>query len=302
MIERHPGTSCCRPWFGAAALALTLAALAIFGAGKILQQRGASAAAAKPQWKLAVQTYTFNRFTLFEAIEKAKAAGIKYIEAYPGQRLSPDERDVSFSHDSPLSVLAKVKVKLEKEGIGLLNYGVVGLSKDEAASRKVFDFAKVMGIETIVSEPPFDAFDVVEKLAEEYSVNVALHNHPKPSPYWDPDTVLKQVEGRSKRIGACADTGHWMRSDVRPLDAIRKLKGRIISSHFKDLNKMGRPGEHDVIWGTGQAEARKILEELHAQGFSGVFSIEYEHNWENSLPDVKACAEWFYKVTEEIGK
>ncbi len=57
-----------------------------------------------------------------------------------------------------------------------------------------------MGIETIVSEPPEGAFDVIEKLCEEYKINVAIHNHPKPSRYWDSDTVLK-VCGDSEWIG-----------------------------------------------------------------------------------------------------
>jgi sugar phosphate isomerase/epimerase len=55
-----------------------------------------------------------------------------------------------------------------------------------------------------------------------------------------------------------------------------------------------------VVWGTGKADARAILAELHRQGFRGVFSIEYEHNWENSLPEVTACARFFEKVTEEL--
>ena len=120
-----------------------------------------------------------------------------------------------------------------------MNYGVCGLSKDEDASRKTFDFAKDMGIETIVSEPGPDAFDTSDKLCEEYRINVALHNHPKPSRYWNPDTVLEVCKGRSKRIGACADTGHWMRSGLNPVEQLKKLEGRIISFHFKDLNKFG---------------------------------------------------------------
>ncbi|MBN1419822.1 MAG: sugar phosphate isomerase/epimerase [Planctomycetes bacterium] len=249
-------------------------------------------------WRIGVQTYTFNRFTLFEAIDKAKAAGVRFIEAYPGQKLSPDKKDVTFDHNASDEVLDAVKKKLEEAGIRLVNYGVVGLGKDEAANRKVFDFAKKMGIETIVSEPPQDCFDLLDKLTEEYRINVALHNHPKPSRYWDPDVVLAAVEGHSRRIGACADTGHWMRSGIVPLEAVKKLKGRIISSHFKDLDQMG--GGHDVIWGTGKGDAKAVLEELFNQGFRGVFSIEYEYNWENSLPEVTECVKFFNKVTEEL--
>jgi sugar phosphate isomerase/epimerase len=247
-----------------------------------------------------VQAYTFNRFTFFEAIEKAKAAGVKYIEAYPGQRLSKEDANVSFDHNAPLSVLAKAKCKLEKEGISLVAYGVVGLGGNESESRKVFDFAKVMGIETIVSEPDPGCFDLLDKLTEEYGINVALHNHPKPSIYWSPDVVLDAVKGHSKRIGSCADTGHWMRSGIEPMEAIKKLEGRIVSSHLKDLNQMG--DGHDVIWGTGKAGIKAILAELNRQGFKGVFSIEYEHNWDNSLPEVAACVKYFCEVTEELAK
>jgi hypothetical protein len=40
---------------------------------------------------LGCQAYTFNRFSVFEAIEKTAQAGGKVIEFYPGQKLSPDQ-------------------------------------------------------------------------------------------------------------------------------------------------------------------------------------------------------------------
>jgi sugar phosphate isomerase/epimerase len=190
---------------------------------------------------------------------------------------------------------------LADKDVKLVNYGVVGLPKDEGASRQIFDFAKEMGIETIVSEPEFDAFDTIEQLCDEYQINVALHNHPKPSRYWNPDTVLKMCQGRSKRIGACADTGHWMRSELNPIEQLKKLEGRIISFHFKDLNKYGG-GAHDVPWGTGQGDVKGTLKEIHRQGIQGVFSIEYEHNWTSSLPEIAECVKYFDQVAAEIAK
>ena len=59
---------------------------------------------------------------------------------------------------------------------------------------------------------------------------------------------------------------------------------------------------HDVIWGTGKAGIKAILTELKRQGFKGVFSIEYEHNWDNSLPEVTACVKYFCEVTEDLAK
>ena len=251
-------------------------------------------------WRLGIQGWTFNRFTFYETVDKAASVGLDWIEAYPGQRLSKERPEMGFGPGMPSEVMREVKAKLADAGVRVVNFGVVGLGNDEKACREVFDFAKEMGIETLVSEPPEEAFDMIEGLCKEYKISVAIHNHPKPSHYWDPDTVLKAVEGRSKWIGACADTGHWMRSGIEPLEALKKLEGRIISLHFKDLNEFGNPEAHDVVWGTGKADVRGLLEELERQGFAGVFSIEYEHNWENSLPEVRSCVEYFNKTAGEL--
>jgi len=157
-----------------------------------------------------------------------------------------------------------------------------------------------MGIETLVSEPPAEAFDMLDKLCQEYKIKVAIHNHPKPSGYWNPDTVLKVCEGRSKWIGACADTGHWMRSGLNPLEVLKKLQGRIISLHLKDLKEFGKREAHDVIWGTGVGDVKAMLAELDRQNFKGVFSIEYEHNWEKSLPEIRKSVAYFNKVAGEL--
>ena len=252
-------------------------------------------------WKLGCQAYSFNRFTFFEAVDKTASLGLHWIEAYPGQTLSKDNPDVKFIHDMSEEARQQALDYLKKANVKLMNYGVVGLPNDEAEARKVFDFAKAMGIETICSEPPEEAFDLLNKLVEEYGINIAIHNHPVPSKYWNPDKVLEVSEGRSSRIGACADTGHWMRSDINPLEAVKKLEGRIISFHFKDLNAFGKEA-HDVPWGTGKADVKAILREVRRQGITPVFSIEYEHNWENSLPEIAQCVAAFDQFAAEIAK
>ena len=247
-------------------------------------------------WKLGMQAYSFNRFTFEEAVAKTKALGMRYIEVYPGQTLSKEKPDVKTDHNMSSQDKQLMMQMLRQAGVKLMNYGVVGLSNNEAECRKVFDFAKDVGIETIVSEPPEEAFDLIDRLCEEYKINVAIHNHPKPSPYWDSETVLKVCKGRSGRIGACADTGHWMRSELNPLEQIKKLEGRIISLHFKDLDQ-----GHDVIWGTGKCDAKAILTELKRQNFKGVFSIEYEYNWMNSMPEIAGCVSFFERTEAELG-
>jgi sugar phosphate isomerase/epimerase len=238
------------------------------------------------------QAYTFNRFTVFEAIEKTAQAGGKVIEFYPGQALTKDEPNVKWDHNASPEVIQKVKEQLEKYHIKAVNYGVVGISKNEDEARKVFEFAKTMGLRAVTTES-VDAIDTIEKLVKEYDIKVGFHDHPKRENdpnyrMWDPNYILSIVKDRDARIGSCADTGHWVRSNLKPVDCLRILKGRIISSHLKDLNKMG-PGAHDLPYGTGVSDVPGILEELKAQGFDGNISIEYEYNWDHSLPEVAQC-------------
>ncbi|MBN2311160.1 MAG: sugar phosphate isomerase/epimerase [Candidatus Hydrogenedentes bacterium] len=262
--------------------------------------KGAPAAEALG-WHLGCQAYSFKRFTFYEAVDKVASLGLHYIEAYPGQTLSAERPDVKFGPNMGAEVEQEVLAKLKAAGVQLVNYGVTGLMNDEAQCREVFEFAKRMGIETICSEPPEDAFDTIEPLCEEYGINVAIHNHPAPSRYWNPDKVLEVCAGRSERIGACADTGHWMRSGINPLEALKKLEGRIISFHFKDLNQMDKDA-HDVPWGTGQADVQALLTEIRRQGIEAVFSVEYEHNWENSLPEIAESVVYFDKVAAQLAK
>jgi sugar phosphate isomerase/epimerase len=238
------------------------------------------------------QAYTFNHFTVFEAIEKTAEAGGKVIEFYPGQKLSKEDPGVSWDHNASPEIIQKVKAKLAEYKITPVNYGVVQTPKEEDKARVIFEFAKTMGLYGITTES-VESIDTIEKLVKEYDIHVGFHDHPRrPGDpnyrMWDPNYVLSVVKDRDRRIGSCADVGHWVRSNLRPVDCLRILKGRIISSHLKDLNQMG-PDAHDVPYGTGVSDIPAVLNELKAQGFAGNVSIEYEYHWENSLPEVAQC-------------
>lgn len=238
------------------------------------------------------QAYTFNRFSAFEAIEKTASAGGKVIEFYPGQRLTKEQPGLQVDHNAPAEVVEKLKEKLAQHSIKAVNYGVVGIPRDEDGARKIFEFAKALGLRAITTES-VDAIEVIEKLVKEFDIMVGFHNHPRrPNDanykVWDPKYIMSVVKDRDERIGAAADTGHWIRSNLNPVECLKILEGRIISSHLKDLNKMGG-GAHDVPFGTGVAQMPAILDELKRQNFSGNISIEYEHNWDNSTPEVAQC-------------
>jgi sugar phosphate isomerase/epimerase len=240
------------------------------------------------------QAYTFNHFTVFEAIEKTAEAGGKVIEFFPGQKLSKEEPEVKWDHSASDETIAKVKHKLAEHKIMAVNYGVVGIPKDEAGARKIFEFAKKMGLRGVTTEST-DAIDTIEQMVKEYDIMVGFHDHPRQPnnpnyKMWDPHYILSVVKDRDKRIGSCADTGHWQTSGLNPVYCVRVLKGRIISSHLKDKTDFG-PG-HDVPYGHGVGDIKGVLAELKKQGFEGNISIEYEYNWDNSVPEVKQCVDF----------
>ncbi len=255
-------------------------------------------AAEKLGWQLGVQTYSFNRFTFFEAIDKAASVGLKYAETYPGQKIAADI-DGKMGVDMNAQEIQQVKDKLASAKIQLVAFGVVALSADQAESRRTFEWCKQFGIQVINTEVREEAFDTLEKLCAEYQIKIGIHNHPKPSYYWNPETVLKVIEGRSHWIGVCADTGHWLRSNLEPLECLKLLEGRIVSFHFKDLNGKGK-GVHDVPWGQGVANVPALLAEVKRQGFKGPISIEYEHNWLESLPEIGQCVTRFHELASKI--
>lgn len=259
-----------------------------------------TAAAQNPEvklgWQLGAQAYTFNRFTFFEAIDKIDSCGLKFVEAFPGQTLGGGlEGKMDYHMDA--ATRTKILQKLKEKGIKMVSFGVVNANGD-ADWRQLFEFGKAMGLENFTSEPNEKDIPLISKLCDEFKINVAIHNHPEPSHYWNPDIVLAAIKGQSKRIGACADIGHWVRSGLDPVACLKKLEGHVVQLHFKDLHEKGKGG-HDVHWGTGVGNIPGVIAELKRQKFKGVLSAEYEYNWNNSVPDVTASVKNFREIVKK---
>jgi sugar phosphate isomerase/epimerase len=130
-----------------------------------------------------------------------------------------------------------------------------------------------------------------EACAREFDIKVAFHEHggsmSNPSyKVWNPLYVLGVVESRDKRVGACADLGHWCTSNLKPIECLRILNGRVISVHLKDKADYGQAPV--VVAGNGVVDVAGCLEELKKQGFDGHISIEHENDWKDSVPQVRS--------------
>ncbi|WP_460636033.1 sugar phosphate isomerase/epimerase family protein [Larkinella harenae] len=252
----------------------------------------------KAGWKLGAQSYSFRLFTFAEALRKIDSCGLKYVEAFPGQTLGGGlEGKMDYKMDAATRQAVKKMVK--DKGLTLVAFGVTNVAT-EAEWKAMMEFAKDMGITNINTEPKVEQIPYIARLADEYKINVALHNHPKPSHYWHPDSVLSVI-GTSKYLGACADIGHWVRSGLDPVDCLKKLQGHIVGMHFKDVKKDSPDGKyHDVIWGTGDCKVDAVIAELKRQKFKGPISVEYEHHWENNGPEIAESVKYFRSAYSKI--
>jgi len=259
--------------------------------------------AEKIGWRLACQLYTFRDRSFYEALEAISSLGIRYVEPCFFLPLDKKRPDLRTSESLPPDVRRELKARLKDYGIRMINY-YAPVDGNTANFRKIFDFAKEMGARTLVAEPPAEVFEKLDELCEEYKINLAIHNHPKSpqSKYWQPENVLKVCEGRSKRIGSCSDTGHWVRSGLDPIECLKKAKKRIITMHLKDVIESGNPQARDVPLGTGKANYTAVLKELHAQKFRGVMTIEYEHLSAQLVDDVAKCANFVEDFAASLKK
>ncbi len=243
------------------------------------------------QWKprLALQLYSFRDRSFTDAVKTAKQLGFKYVESYPGQKLGGGlEGTTAF----PMSAENRTKVKafLADEGVKLISYGVTG-ANDEKSWRQLFDFAKDMGIEIIQIEAGQNVktLDLVNKLAQEYGIKVAMHNHTQPG--GAPDAVALQLKDHPF-IGSGADIGHWAAAGVVPLEGVKKLAGRFFTMHMVDMSKIGGGGEI-VPFGQGASQLGKVLDELKRQGFNGTITCEYERMSPTLEKEIGECVEWY---------
>lgn len=241
----------------------------------------------------AVCAYSFRKCTAFEAIDKAKACGAEAIELFLWQKLSPEHPDVILNQNLSDEHLAALKAKLQASGIQAVNAYSGDIGKTEADTRKLFEFAKRLGLRGLTGEPSVDKLDLVEKLVKESGVQLCFHNHaknPAKPEYrnWDPDYLMGLMKDRDPRMGFSVDTGHIYRSGMDPVAYLKTVQGRVLSIHLKDI-KEAKLGSPDVPYGQGVGDIPAILAELKRQGFSGHVGVEFDDISEHIDQDVKQC-------------
>ena len=238
-------------------------------------------------FKLGLQSYSLRGYkSLDAALEQSKALGVHYWEAYAAH--------VPLTTD-PAQV-ATILGKLKAADVKLMAHGVTGFGADAAANRRVFECAKALGIRTISADPTPQSFDNLETLVDEFKINIGIHNHGPGARYDKLQQVVDAVKGRHKRIGACADLGHFLRSNENPVKVIETLGERVHGVHLKDV----KGGTQFTILGQGDMDLVGVLKALRTLKYNEVLALEYEEHPEDPIADIRLCLDAVKTAVQKI--
>ncbi len=223
-------------------------------------------------WKFGVALWTFHDVNFPQSLDKVDSAGLVYIEPNTFHDAGPEFKDSTIGQLSMASI-DKLKAMIKQKGLKVESLYIVGDST-MASWKKQFDIAKEFGVQYVTTEPPLNMWNSLDSLAGAYGIKIAIHDHWLGfSHYWNPDTTLMALKDHPN-FGVCADLGHWPKSGINPLDAVKKLSGHIIGIHLKDIAAYNNPALKDVVVGTGVVDFPAIFAELKKQGFNGHIYIE----------------------------
>ena len=250
------------------------------------------------EWKFGVALWTFHTFNFPQALDKVDSAGVAYIEPNTFHKAGPELNDTVIGKLSTAGI-DKLKTLISKKGLKIESLYIVGDSTI-ASWKKQFDIAKQFGVKYVTTEPPLNMWDGIDSLAGAYGIMVAIHEHWKGvSHYWNPDTVLLAMKGHPN-FGVCADLGHWPKSGIDPVEAVKKLSGHILIVHLKDIAAMNNPALKDVPVGTGIVNFPAVFAELKKQNFKGHIYIERDaEDLPSNLPSVINTVKYY---NEQVGK
>lgn len=234
-----------------------------------------SAANAVLGWKVGAPAGSFRQLTFSDAAAKVDALGLAFVEGVSTQKFS-NEIPKPLDYKLAEGEIEAVKARLRALNMRMPAYYTPGLGPEESATRRVFTLAKSLGVETIVSSPDPALLPDLDKMANEFGINVALLNRSRRETpaYAEPATLLKAIAGRSNRIGAGVDVGQWIADGVNPLEGITLLKERILTV------KLREQGASELLAALYHLELKPTLLTLEAAG-SGDPSAELSRSFES---------------------
>jgi sugar phosphate isomerase/epimerase len=248
----------------------------------------------KMPFKLGVATYSLRKQSRADAIATIKGLGIEYVSV----------KEFHLKYTSTPEEIAAGRKEFAAAGLKILSGGNISLAdKDESKLRKMFEYAKACGMPTIVCAPTHETLPAVHKLAKEFKIKLAIHNHgPEDKHFPSPQSVLEAIKGFDPLVGLCIDVGHTARTGVDVVESIKLAGSRLHDMHFKDLKEFKGPKAKDTqcIVGEGIMPIKEIFAQLKAMNYKGGCMLEYEIDADNPAPGMAKSFEHMRKVIDSL--
>jgi len=230
-------------------------------------------------FKMGLQSYSLRGLTsggkpdLEKALRATKDLGLGYWEAYTAH-VPVDARQAEA-----------YKKRAADQGVSVIGYGVMHFGKNHDANRKIFEFAKALGVGYLSADPDPDSFDSLDKLVEEYGVPIGIHNHGPGHRYDKIDKIAAAIKGHSEMVGCCVDTGHFLRSREDPVRAVEVFGKRVYGVHLKDVKN----ATEFTVLGKGDLRTADLLKALAKLRYDRCLALEYEEHPEDPIAEIRQC-------------
>lgn len=231
---------------------------------------------------MAVQSWTFRVYPIDQVLDFAVELGLSRIE------LSPQASHFGFPATD--DQIAAMRGKLAERGLDCTTSGLEPVTGDPQADRAVFEYARKLGLRTIMVDASPEVLARLDDLVAEFDIRIGVHNHGPGTRYSTIDDMRAALAGRDRRIGTIVDTGHYTRAGVDPVDALHEFAGRVYGMHLKDVAAADAAAP-DTILGDGVVDLAAVFRALRDIDVArdASLSLEYEANPEAPFDDVVVC-------------
>lgn len=239
------------------------------------------------KFKLGVAGFTFYKFDLQTTLETLQRCDVQYlcIKDFHLPLKSTDEQIAAFHK------------KCAEYGVKGYAVGPLYMKTEEDVD-KYFDYAKRVGVKTIVGVPEYALLPYVDKKVKEYGFNYAIHLHgPDIDKYPDADDVWEHTKNLDPRIGMCLDIGHDTRNGKDPVADLKKYHTRVFDIHLKDVTGDTKLG-YSVEVGRGIIDFPAFVKMLRKVNYTGVVSLEHERNMDNPFMGIAESIGYFRAMVE----
>lgn len=223
------------------------------------QERGA--------YRIGLETYSFHDVDLETTLKHVRGLGLSHIELHEGH----------LPHNASRERMASARRMLADAGVTAAGIYIHDEFTDsEEIARPILAFARTMGFQYINGAPRPESLPVLNRIAREYGVRIAIHNHGPGATYETLEHLTSALKAHPSLV-PCIDIGHFARSRVDPVRAVRALGARAVAIHIKDVDAGGQ----NTVVGEGTIDMPGVFAGLRSSGFDGLVVLEYEGDLDN---------------------